>query len=465
MPVKSWKLGGTNSPDFPVDFEVIKRATLQKTDLNANNNKYYGIELHKSGDLLRVFTHYGRTDDLTKDSNAGVKECRYFTNRIEAEKEYNRLYKSKTGDRKGYTEISLASSNIGSHKAKGMSSGYVDEKTVEKTVNKDISKSRPITDVCPSDIRNLIALIYDEATTALTHTVQAKITAKGIETPLGVLTVGQIEKGEAVLKLIFEAINSAVQEKELEKLSSLFYTAIPHNLGRTKEAVKTATIDNKVKISEKEETLQLMRDMLSVDGEMHNVLVQDDLGIKYKALGAKIEACIQGSEEELQWKNFVQNSLVKKTPLKVKAVYKVQRPGEKEVFKESIGNIKSLFHGSRIKNWVGLLTRGTLMPKLVTAMGIGRTDGGWLGNGIYFGDAACTSVYYTSPGKNGHRLMSIHSVALGKMKDFRVITYGINEAPPGFNSCHGVRGSQFADTELCIYDAAQQHMNYLIEFI
>ena len=24
---------------------------------------------------------------------------------------------------------------------------------------------------------------------------------------------------------------------------------------------------------------------------------------------------------------------------------------------------------------------------------------GWLGNGIYFGDAACTSAFYTTPGK------------------------------------------------------------------
>jgi hypothetical protein len=33
--------------------------------------------------------------------------------------------------------------------------------------------------------------------------VQAKITANGIETPLGVLTIGQIEKGEAILQDLY----------------------------------------------------------------------------------------------------------------------------------------------------------------------------------------------------------------------------------------------------------------------
>jgi hypothetical protein len=45
--------------------------------------------------------------------------------------------------------------------------------------------------------------LYEEATNALTTTVAAKITANGIETPLGVLTIGQIEKGEAILSELY----------------------------------------------------------------------------------------------------------------------------------------------------------------------------------------------------------------------------------------------------------------------
>lgn len=37
------------------------------------------------------------------------------------------------------------------------------------------------------------------------------------------------------------------------------------------------------------------------------------------------------------------------------------------------------------------------MPKVVVTMGGGRTDAGNLGNGIYFGDASCTSAQVQLP--------------------------------------------------------------------
>ena len=98
-------------------------------------------------------------------------------------------------------------------------------------------------------------------------------------------------------------------------------------------------------------------------------------------------------------------------------VFKLKRAGEWDGFDGKVGNEKMLFHGSRIKNWVGILSRGILMPKIVVSMGVNRTDAGWLGNGIYFGDAACTSLAYTTAGKQKTSLMAIARVALGKMKD------------------------------------------------
>ena len=65
--------------------------------------------------------------------------------------------------------------------------------------------------------------------------------------------------------------------------------------------------------------------------------------------------------------------------------------------------------------------------------------------------------------------MAMHTVALGKMKDYRKITYGLTEPPAGYDSCHGVRrtllrASQFDDDEYVIYTTAQQRMDYLVEF-
>lgn len=147
----------------------------------------------------------------------------------------------------------------------------------------------------------------------------------------------------------------------------------------------------------------------------------------------------------------------------------MKRPAEWDAFDSKVGNDKFLFHGSRIQNWVGLLSRGILMPKIVVSMGVNRTDAGWLGNGIYFGDASCTSAFYTTPGKKKTRFMAIARVGLGKAKQFTKITYGLNEPPAGFDSCHGVRnqksnGSQFEDDEYVIYRQNQQRLEYLVEF-
>src|SRR5258706_12589809 len=127
------------------------------------------------------------------------------------------------------------------------------------------------------------------------------------------------------------------------------------------------------------------------------------------------------------------NSQVKSRNIKVKSVYTLKRETEWNEFTTEIGNLKMLFHGSRIQNWVGILSRGILLPKIVVSLGVNRTDAGWLGNGIYFGDAACTSVFYTTPGRHKTRLIAIARVALGNKKEYTKITYGLNQPPEGYN--------------------------------
>lgn len=472
---KAWKLNDPGAPAYVDDFDIVKRAVLQVTDIVNNNNKYYGLELHQAKGLtenaFRVFTHYGRTDDLETNPDAGAKEVRYFDSLPEAEAEYQKIYKSKTGASKGYKEVALASSKIGSQKARGGSSGAVDEKTLAKIAGDEERKPpAPKGPTIAAPLQDLVRYIYAEATTALTTTVAAKITANGIETPLGVLTIGQIEKGEQVLGEINDAVQAAKANRtKLETLSGEFYSAVPHRIGRTREAIAAAVIDTLAAIAQKQETLQLMKDMLAVNGERGSVLFDDQVDQQYAALGAELQHVDPASSEWREWADHVVKSQIKSKSIKVEHIYKVKRPAEWDAFDTAVGNDKFLFHGSRIQNWVGLLTRGILMPKIVVSMGVNRTDAGWLGNGIYFGDAACTSAFYTTPGKKKTRFMAIARVGLGKMKPFTKITYGLNAPPDGYDSCHGVRnhdgnGSQFADDEFVVYRQNQQRLEYLVEF-
>ena len=96
--VKAWKQGETGAPPFPDEFDVVQKAVLQVTDIKSNHNKYYGIELHSANGKaaadaakFRVFTHYGRTDDLESNPDSGQKECRYFESLPEAQGRYQHI--------------------------------------------------------------------------------------------------------------------------------------------------------------------------------------------------------------------------------------------------------------------------------------------------------------------------------------------------------------------------------------
>jgi poly [ADP-ribose] polymerase 2/3/4 len=471
--IKAWKFGDSSAPSYPDDFEIVIKAVLQVTDIKSNHNKYYAIELHsaqhKGKTVYRVFTHYGRTDDLETNPDAGQKECRFFESLIEARANYDSIYREKTSPRKGYKELSLASSKIGSQKARGTSSGEVDVKTLQKI--KSPEGTAPVVKVSQlgMPVQELVRYIYDEATHALQNSVAAKITANGIETPLGILTLGQIEKGENILLELYDLFQKKKKNRsEMERLTGEFYTAIPHRIGRSRAAVDTAVIDSLEQFEQKQNTLQLMKDMLQVNGEGGNVLFDAKVDQEYEALGCEIVPIESANPKFRELADYVEKSQIKTKNLGVKNIYGLKRKGEWDTFTSDITNQRMLFHGSRIQNWVGILSRGILLPKIVVSLGVNRTDAGWLGNGIYFGDAACTSVFYTTPGRKKTRFIAIARVALGNIKDYTKITYGLAAPPDGFHSCHGVRctakkASEFADDEYVSYRTEQQRMEYLVE--
>ena len=131
-----------------------------------------------------------------------------------------------------------------------------------------------------------------------------------------------------------------------------------------------------------------------------------------------------------------------------------------------------LFHGSRASNFVGILSRGLLMPKCVNNANeqeLTRTDIGHLGYGIYFSDDIRTSLKYalTSESKRT-RLIAVCEVALGECKQMHDYDTTLTRAPQGFNSVRGVKRdenfeSKFSDDEYVIYDLSQYRIKYIVE--
>jgi hypothetical protein len=71
--------------------------------------------------------------------------------------------------------------------------------------------------------------------------------------PLGVLTIGQIDKGQAVLDDISRIVDDKNNKKELLSLSNKFFTLIPHI------SEKLKVINTREDINEKNELLEYMR--------------------------------------------------------------------------------------------------------------------------------------------------------------------------------------------------------------
>eukprot|EP01124_Arcella_intermedia_P029844 TRINITY_DN6401_c0_g2_i2.p3 TRINITY_DN6401_c0_g2~~TRINITY_DN6401_c0_g2_i2.p3 ORF type:complete len:140 (+),score=42.87 TRINITY_DN6401_c0_g2_i2:935-1354(+) len=108
-------------------------------------------------------------------------------------------------------------------------------------------------------------------------------------TPLGCLSSDQIDKGNQVLKELTKILSKSHLEgedkKSISKLSSQFYSYIPHTLD---SSLKNDVLDNPLLVQEKLELLQVMNDVLDLS-ETPFEQTSKQLEMQYRALNCNIE--------------------------------------------------------------------------------------------------------------------------------------------------------------------------------
>ncbi|KAM6211438.1 LOW QUALITY PROTEIN: protein mono-ADP-ribosyltransferase PARP4 [Sarcoramphus papa] len=156
-------------------------------------------------------------------------------------------------------------------------------------------------------------------------------------------------------------------------------------------------------------------------------------------------------------------------PVRILQVCRVGRIRKTAEFLSSVGNI-SLFHALFVCNFMGVFSRGLLMPKVaVEDHGLERTDIGNLGSGTYFSDSSA-NIKYSSPSEmDGTRLLAVCDVALGSCLDLYERDYSLNNAPSGYDSVHGVHktadiSSDVEDEEFVVYKTCQVKIRYVVKF-
>ncbi|CAF4876795.1 unnamed protein product [Rotaria sp. Silwood1] len=244
-----------------------------------------------------------------------------------------------------------------------------------------------------------------------------------------------------------------------------FYSLIPHRPEYNVDLIK-----NRRTLTEKIDLCQMLRDMLTVN-ELTNWNVKAPIEAKYRALKCHIETVDNSTPEFKNVADLIQSSTDDNEKILIHHVFSVAKQTDALNYCTSLSHQRQLFHGSKYANFLGILSRGLTMPKMVVEeLGVVRTDIGCLGYGIYFSDSASTSLKYTtaSTTRPGRRLLCICQVALGESANYYSFSPTLTKPPDGFHSTHGVKRteenhSMFTDNEYAIYQLDQQRLLYIVE--
>ncbi|CAF3569025.1 unnamed protein product [Rotaria socialis] len=269
------------------------------------------------------------------------------------------------------------------------------------------------------------------------------------------------------LKTIIEAEAALLELKSTNDPAAAlrFYTLIPH-----RAEYKVDLVKNRRALTEKIDLCQLLRDMLTVN-ELTNWNIKAPIEAKYRALNCHIEMVDSSTPEFMNVAEHIQSSTDNGEKIVIHQIFSVAKQTDALNFRTSLSNQQQLFHGSKYANFLGILSRGLAMPKMVVEeLGVVRTDIGCLGYGVYFSDSVSTSLKYTtaSTTRPGRRLLCVCQVALGESANYYSFSPTITKPPDGFHSTHGVKRteenrSMFSDNEYAIYQLDQQRLLYIVE--
>jgi len=472
MKIKSEKFG---TRPFPSKYDVVRIATLNKTDLSGGNNKFYVIEAHvadnNGSSQYRLYSRYGRV------GAHGVEEERWpAQNRAALDEAFDSLLGEKTSKRKGYVEVKLAQTSVGSSVAN--TQVLSDDVKKDKLVTEDSDKAAP-TITIDAVTAKLVDRLFTEAGQAVRAQLSGTL-GTSTKNPLGTLTLGQIHEGERIIGLIQAllakkpSLVDSIDRRVLD-LSNQFYSAIPQVMDKrptTRQGkaamdtwLKGMALNNAKILDDKQELLELLSD---VEGLVSG-FATNDAAKRYQEIGCKYEVVDRGDPSWKRVNDYVQGARGSNHNwgCKVVNLWRLNVKGQERHVKtmKEVGNVKPLFHGSRPANILGICKHGLLLrpPGAIVT-------GSMFGNGLYFADSSSKSEQYSfgrfggGSGRGNTYFMFVADVALGKIKEYLSAQMSLTRPPRGYDSVMGKKGPNLYHNEFIIYTLSQHILQYLIEF-
>lgn len=453
---------------------------------------FYKMQIvrEKNKDLYVLFTRWGRIGDR------GQFQHTPFFSIEEASKEFCKIFKSKTGNE--WSKIKLFKNHPKKYRLVHTEDRLKGKKQppIKFDLNSDLPSKLP---------PRLQELIKELSSVKMLSTAYSMC---GIDTDI--LPFGQIKK-EALLnalkilhqlrdliEIADKTKGSAAQVQDYQttceniaKMSNEYFHLVPQ-AGYEYEKIRPIHDKRSLKNHLRKITNLLDYEMASriLLGAQYRLKEMNPLDYIYKAIGCHIKLM---SENEFETQYILKYIYSTDHNVKVHAIYRLSRGGEEERVQElNLENRMLLWHGSRVPNFISILSRGLLISPSEA-----QITGHMFGEGIYTADTftkAKNYCYHSNVGTNSMFAL-LCEVALGKMKTTKVGGDSLNASDVEYNSVVGV-GREIPDSafdvtlpygatlplgplisnptaksrsflehnEYIVYDPAQVCQRYLVQF-
>ncbi|KAL3660772.1 hypothetical protein V7S43_014175 [Phytophthora oleae] len=438
------------------------------------NNKFYMVQLIQDGDNFMVFRKWGRVG--AKNPQRALE--RYNTTLEKAQASFTKKFLDKSGNEWPLT--GPFEKVEGKYVLVELDDEVPEEEEEEMS---EVEKEDEVLSKLHENVQEILKLICD-ADLIAREVANMNLDLKRL--PLGKLSKAQISQGYALLQQLSESLKeieelnaTVAKTKEapptkrtaarrstrvkqtanpnaaqirrlkssLKSLSSEFYTLIPHDFGRNLPPPIDSLDDVKLKIDLLEvlaniEISQKLQAEKKKNAKKNVGAKLNSLDAQYNLLNVKMDPLPESTEEFKVIEKYVETTHAPthvQYKLRIKSVLKIARPDEEQftdVF-HSVNNHKLLWHGSRLSNVIGILSKG-----LRVAPPEAPNNGYMFGKGIYFADSVSKSANYcwTTP-QNPKGVLILAEVALGtpyKAQEAEDLTYTSLKKTKHCDSTHGV---------------------------
>lgn len=280
-------------------------------------------------------------------------------------------------------------------------------------------------------IQELIQLICNLQTMEQT-VLEMKYDLK--KAPLGKLTVEQISAGYCSLQRIENCIKNQKFGKDLVEACNEFYTRVPHDFGlRTPPLIRTQQeLAQKVCLLEALGDIQIAVKLASMELGSH----EHPVDRQYRQLQCSLEPVEHTSSTFQIIGRYLQSTHAathSDYTMTILHIFQLGREVEESNFQANLQNRMLLWHGSRLSNWVGILSQGLrIAPQEAPITGY------MFGKGIYFADVSSKSANYCFASRDKNvGLLVLSEVALGECNELLNADY---DAQKKLNGKHSAKG-------------------------